>query len=249
MSSLVILAGGKGGRFAPAATKYYPKEMLPLGRLPAIHQVLEESLHPAFDRIVLLYRYHGDMLKHYISEECHNIAKLIEFVEQGDSDLYGTGAAVLSLHERLRGEKKFAVSFPDDVILGGNVFDLIMPLANAAEGVVASAKVDYCEAGQFGNLSVSEDRIMKIVQKPKPDEGLSNIALVSKLLLPEEIFEYLSSSFHGQEMDLGVAVAKMIDAGAIYKTADVTGRWVTTGDPISYAKGLELWRTKYSKTL
>lgn len=242
MSYFIILAGGKGSRFHPI-TKYYPKEMLPLGRFPAFHYILRESDIPEATNIIILYRYFGDMLKEYAKNEFPHLFEKIEFIQQPDTEIYGTGASLFKLKNILQNEKFFSISFSDDVIFGENCFVGMYELLRKKDfsGCIATSKVKQDEVPQFGNLKISPNGLItKIIQKPTINKAFSNNALVSKLILSPDIFYFLNNSYYKDELDLGVALSKMCEIKRI-ASYSVTHKWATTGDPYNYAKGVNLW--------
>lgn len=249
MPYLIILAGGKGRRFYPI-TKYYPKEMLPIGHFPALHYVLLEAATNIIDEIIVVYKNHGNILKSYIENECKNFCKKITFVHQSSNGIGGTGTAVKNLKHIVGKENRFAISFSDDVVFDNLMFQNMFDLAKGENltACIASAKIEPTEIPNFGNLKLDANNIItQILQKPKIEDAVSKTALVSKLVLTPEIFDYIDSSIYKNELDLGIALSKMCLNNQKVKAYDVTGKWITTGDPKNYIQGVYLWQKKFMK--
>ncbi|MBM3262280.1 MAG: NTP transferase domain-containing protein [candidate division Zixibacteria bacterium] len=64
----VVPVAGLGTRLLPL-TKSLPKEMLPVGRKPAIHHVVDELAEAGIDRILLITSRHKQAIENYFDED------------------------------------------------------------------------------------------------------------------------------------------------------------------------------------
>ena len=79
----VIPAAGRGTRFLPL-TGAVPKELLPLGSVPALQYVLDEAVGAGIDRVVLVVSEDKDAIRRY----------LVPFLTAMSSPLSGWTASV-----------------------------------------------------------------------------------------------------------------------------------------------------------
>lgn len=124
----VILAAGRGSRLCPL-TPFLPKEMLPLGGLPAFHHVLQEVADVGVTEVMAVIAKGKELVREYCSkpiapkgalatrlskERERLLSKMhISFVYQ--RSLNGTADAIL-LAKEFAGKYPLLVVYPDDLI-------------------------------------------------------------------------------------------------------------------------------------
>lgn len=233
----VFPVAGLGTRFLPA-TKAMPKEMLPIVDKPLIQYAVEEaaaagitlmifitgrskrSIADHFDRSPELEAELAAKGKDELLEIVRNISPDAEtFVYIRQSEPLGLGHAVLCA-EAVVGDDPFAVILADDLIdaersVVGQLVD-----ARAARGggnVLAVEDVPRNETQRYGivsSVSVNDrtSRISHIVEKPKPSEAPSTLAVLGRYVLEPEIFKHLRSIPRGTggEIQLTDAIARMV---------------------------------------
>src|SRR5256714_9229401 len=205
----IFPAAGLGTRFLPA-TKAQPKEMLPLVDKPIIQYGVEEALAAGCDQIIIItgrgksaIEDHFDVsyeLEKMLEEKgktellaiVRQISDMIHVAYVRQKEALGLGHAVLTARE-LVGEEPFAVLLADDVIDSKvpclkqlmDVFDqkqcsviatqIIEGPAISSYGVLKAKEV----AGSGGRLYEIHD----LVEKPKPEEAPSNLAVIGRYIL------------------------------------------------------------------
>jgi UTP--glucose-1-phosphate uridylyltransferase len=216
----VFPAAGLGTRFLPA-TKAQPKEMLPLVDKPLIQYGVEEAIHSGVQNIIIVtgrgktaIEDHFDVsfeLEHLL--ETRNKKDLlatvraisdinVSYVRQKEA--LGLGHAVLRARE-LVGDEPFAVILSDDVIdaevpalrqlldvyefYGAPVLALMeVPKDSiSAYGVVDAEPVSHHGGGD------RLYRIRNLVEKPKPQDAPSNLAIIGRYVLTPEVFRSLET--------------------------------------------------------
>ncbi len=212
----VFPAAGLGTRFLPA-TKAQPKEMLPLVDKPLIQYGVEEAMHSGISNIIIVTgRGKSSIEDHFdksfeleymlesrgkmdVLSDVRAISDMIDVSYVRQKEALGLGHAVLRAKE-LVGPEPFAVVLSDDVIdaeipcirqlldiyeyFGASVVALMeVPKENiAAYGVVDAEPVEH--DGSRHKLF----RIRSMVEKPKPSEAPSNLAIIGRYVLTPEIF-------------------------------------------------------------
>lgn len=223
----VIPAAGFGTRMLPA-TKSIPKEMLPLVDKPSIHYIVEEAVASGIEDILIITSRGKEAVGDYFDYAPELEAKLIAsgraadaqalraiadmakitFVRQKEQK--GLGHAV-ALAKSFAGEDPVAVLLGDDVMQGipPVTRQLIDVYEESGCPVVGVAEVPASEIHRYCSLGVTKcsERLMEVhrlVEKPKPEEVLSNYAILGRYVLPPDIFPILEglSAGYGGEIQL-----------------------------------------------
>ncbi len=216
----VILAAGFGTRMLPAS-KVIPKELLPVVDKPAIELVVEEVARSGIrDVIMVISPGKTAVLSHFkpalelesALKESNKRALLavvrassslasITPVEQATP--LGIGHAVLQARE-LIGDEPFAVLLPDDIFdADPPCLSQLLEVAAAENGpVVALMRVHKTEVSKYGIVEarpVGERRFQLngMVEKPRPDQAPSELAIIGRYILPPEIFPILAQAKPG----------------------------------------------------
>ncbi len=256
----VIPAAGLGTRFLPA-TKAQPKEMLPIVDKPAIQHVVEEAVHAGirdiliitgrgkrsledhFDRSFELEHYLEDAGKFDLLKEMREIADMadIHYVRQGDPRGLGHAVAVARAH--VSGEP-FAVLLGDDIMTAepSVLRDLLAVYERYGRSVVALKEFPREQVSSYGCVafeSVDESlvRVLDIVEKPKPEEAPSNLAVMGRYVFTPEIFDALDrvGPGAGGEIQLTDAMALLLAEQTIYGHVFEEGRY-DIGDKLDYLR-------------
>jgi UTP--glucose-1-phosphate uridylyltransferase len=256
----VIPAAGLGTRFLPA-TKAQPKEMLPVVDKPAIQHVVEEAvraglrdlliitgrgkrtLEDHFDRSFELEHYLEAAGKSDLLREMRQIADMadIHYVRQGEPR--GLGHAVGVAREHV-GDEPFAVLLGDDIMTEESrvLPDMLDIYERYGRSVVALKEFPLQDISSYGCVrpeQVEETlvRVLDLVEKPKPEEAPSNLAVMGRYVFTPEIFEALDrvGPGRGGEIQLTDAMAVLLKEQTIYGHVFEHGRY-DIGDKLDYLR-------------
>jgi len=118
------------------------------------------------------------------------------------------------------GNEPFAVILADDLIDGKRascLTQMVKLYEKQASSILAVEEVDKAETDKYGIVSsefLSKDvhKVKSIVEKPKPAEAPSNLAVVGRYLLSPNIFNYLEKTKRGagNEIQLTDAIAQLL---------------------------------------
>ncbi|NGP87161.1 sugar phosphate nucleotidyltransferase [Fodinibius halophilus] len=190
----VIPAAGRGSRLSPI-TSYLPKAMLPLGKKPVLHHIVDELLQTSIKEIAVIAKSNQTAIFKYF-REWSQIQIIIDDTESGP------GGAVLSAEEFVGGES-FLVSFADAPIWGEGKSDYIQQLlelknekeADEVIGVYKIPKEERSSRGVVmseGSLEINIPvRLRDIIEKPKNGTVESCWAAVGRYVLDQHIFKAL----------------------------------------------------------
>jgi UTP--glucose-1-phosphate uridylyltransferase len=268
VTKAVVPAAGLGTRFLPA-TKATPKEMLPVVDKPAIQYVVEEavraglsdvlfiagrgksSIEDHFDRADELERkLEGDPGKSDLLARIRNSAELatIHSVRQGEA--LGLGHAVLCAADHV-GDEPFAVLLGDDLIDERD--ELLTPMIDVQQRlggcVVALMEVPHEQISLYGCVAVepTEDpdlvRVTGMVEKPRPEDAPSDLAIIGRYVLSPQIFAVLRDTTPGRggEIQLTDAIEALTyrsgEGGPVHGLI-FRGRRYDTGDKADYLRAI-----------
>jgi UTP--glucose-1-phosphate uridylyltransferase len=257
----VLPAAGLGTRFLPA-TKAQPKEMLTVVDKPQIQYVVEECVASGIEHIIIVtgrgkssIEDHFDRspeLEHFLEQKGKkDLAKLV----RGVSDLVqvsytrqkeplGLGHAVLVAKD-LVGDEPFAVLLGDVLIPGENpaTKQLIAAYEATGVGAIAVEEVPKDKTHLYGIVDGEPApqppfgarlmRIRDLVEKPKPEDAPSNLAITGRYVLPPAIFHCLERTKPGAGGEIQLTDGMRI-------LAQEQGLWAYLYDGISYDAGDKL---------
>ena len=255
----VFPVAGRGTRFLPA-TKASPKEMLPVVDKPLIQYAVEEALSAGATRLVFI----TGASKRAIEDHFDSDQELEHMLEaQGKSDLLnqlrsvlpsyasciyirqpaplGLGHAVLCAQPAV-GAEPFFVHLADDLIK--SEIACLRQMADVYEAKRASVLgvqiVPKSDTDKYGIVAVEADksatsRVNSIIEKPKPADAPSNLAVVGRYVLSPAIFEHLEKIGQGAggEIQLTDGIAALMKEEAVYAHR-VTGKRYDCGSKLGY---------------
>jgi UTP--glucose-1-phosphate uridylyltransferase len=260
----VFPAAGLGTRFLPA-TKAQPKEMLPLVDKPIIQYGVEEAMASGCDQIIIItgrgkqaIEDHFDvsyelekMLEERGKTDLLNIVRsisdmmYISYVRQKEA--LGLGHAVLMARE-IVGHEPFAVLLADDVIDAKVpcLKQMVQVFEKTQCSVLATQVVEGKMISSYGVLDVKpadgsfDGRLFEIknmVEKPKPEEAPSNLAIIGRYILTPAIFDCLAKTQAGTggELQLTDGMRLLLQKEKMYAYV-YEGRRHDAGDKLGFLK-------------
>lgn len=239
VTKAIFPVAGLGTRFLPA-TKSIPKEIMTLVDRPLIQYAIDEARAAGITEFIFVTSRGKGALEDYFDHapELENSLrrsgkdKLLEALESTNMDsgviayirqhkALGLGHAVWCAR-RLIGDEPFAVILPDDVIAAEKPCLQQMTEAYAETGgsMVAAMEVPPEAASSYGVLDVENDMesivsVRGMVEKPKPSEAPSNLAVIGRYILSPRVLTNLSriEAGAGGEIQLTDAIAAELAAG------------------------------------
>ena len=254
----IIPAAGLGTRFLPA-TKAIPKEMLPIVDTPTIQLVVDEAVRAGISDVVVV----NGRGKHAIEDHFDQDVELELFLEQRDkhaqipdlraldgmasihyirqSEQLGLGHAVSMAREHI-GDESFAVLLGDDIMVDEARLLRSMLEVHAREhaSVLALLEVTPAEIASLGCADVepagdSLGLVRSIVEKPKPEDAPSNLAVIGRYVFTPDIFDALDriTPGVGGELQLTDAISLLLGGASVYGRIFTDGRY-DIGKPLGF---------------
>ena len=199
----VVLAAGTGERFLPL-TATRPKSMLPVANKPLLEHVVESLVEAGVDELVVVIGSEGNRIQRYFEDGGPwNVD--VQYAIQ-ESPL-GTGDALLQA-EPLVGND-FLVLNGDRIVDPTLLHHLIDRRAATGDACMAVTRVD--DPSLYGVVSLDDDRVTNIVEKPPEHAVTSNRVNAGAYAFGSEIFSVLRETEYYGELDLTKALRDHLD--------------------------------------
>lgn len=229
-------AAGYGTRFLPA-TKSMPKEMLPIVNKPLIQYGVEEALDAGMSGMAIVTgrgkraiedhfdinyeledQIAGSDKENYL-REIRRIMNQAVFSYTRQIEMKGLGHAILT-GETLIGDQPFAVLLADDLCYSpdkGVLSQMVELYKYYRCSIVAIEEVPKDETNKYGVIAGDEIapgiiRINNMVEKPKPEEAPSNLAIIGRYILTPDIFDIIRSTPPGRNNEVQITDALLAQA-------------------------------------
>ena len=216
IKSAIVPVAGYGTRLLPA-TKSQPKEMLPVARKPIVQYVVEELAANCVEQILFVTGRNKSSIENHFDHDpeltntlqAGNKRELMDALtfEKLQTHFFytrqrfqkGLGDAVLC-GENFAGEEPFVVA------LGDSILGLRVPSRSVARMaelfeskrascVIAVEEVAPGETSQYGIVQPADGgewfRVADLVEKPKPEEAPSNLAIAGRYIFSPLIFDMI----------------------------------------------------------
>ncbi len=232
----IFPVGGLGTRFLPA-TKAMPKEMLPVVDKPLIQYAVEEARAAGIEQFIFVTGRGKSAIEDHFDHSSELQATLLD---RGKTDLWesvraitlaagqvaytrqpeplGLGHAVWCARS-LIGDEPFAVLLADDLILAERpcLGQMIEAHAGLGGSMLAVMDVPREHTSRYGivaspKIEGKTVEVSGLVEKPKPSEAPSTLAVIGRYILDPSVFEHLGAQQRGagNEIQLTDAMAKLI---------------------------------------
>ena len=237
VTKAIFPVAGMGTRFLPA-TKSVPKEIMTLVDRPLVQYAIDEARAAGIKEFIFVTSRGKHALEDYFD---HSPQLEQELRKKDKKDLLATlkstnmesGAiAYIRQHKalglghavwcarRLIADEPFAVMLPDDVIAAETpcLQQMVEAYQETGGSMVAAMEVPPDRVSSYGILDVEEDmgsvvKVRSMVEKPKPADAPSNLAVIGRYILTPSVLSNLNKmkSGAGGEIQLTDAIAQEIE--------------------------------------
>jgi UTP--glucose-1-phosphate uridylyltransferase len=269
----VFPVAGLGSRFLPA-TKASPKEMLPIVDKPLIQYAVEEAAAAGITEMIFVTGRNKRAIEDHFDKayeletelERKNKDALLGLVRsvlpEGVRCIYirqaeplGLGHAVLCAQPAV-GNAAFAVLLADDLIDAQPPAMCRMAEIFAQTGcsLLGVEEVPRGQTQSYGIVTIDPmqgdtARIHSIVEKPKPAEAQSNLAVIGRYVLTPRIFELLAAVTPGSggEIQLTDAISALLAHERVLAVR-LPGRRYDCGSKLGYLQATLEYGLRHPET-
>ena len=236
ITKAVFPVAGMGSRFLPA-TKASPKEMMPVVDKPLIQYAVEEAVAAGITDMVFITGRNKRAIEDHFDKAYELEAELamcgkeellrlvrevipahINCIYIRQAEPLGLGHAVLCAQPVVQGEP-FAVILADDLIDGeppivSQMVDVFHQHQCSVLGVQDVPREQTHQYGIVGSTPLADDleQVSVIIEKPKPEDAPSTLAVVGRYILTPRIFHHLEKvqAGAGGEIQLTDGIAALM---------------------------------------
>lgn len=229
IAKAIVPVAGLGTRLLPT-TKAVPKEMLPVGRLPVVHHVVEELATAGIRQILFATGRDKSAIENHFDDSgaaCHlgYRERGIEFFFARQPQPPGTGTAVATGEAFAAGEP-FVVAFGDSIVRTPSGRPLLQRMIDSHLRHCAACTIGACEVPEeqmhhYGILvpekaTAADSKLTAILEKPTPAQTTSRLAVSARYVFSPAIFAHIRATAPSAsgEIYLTDAIAALIAANA-----------------------------------
>ncbi len=260
---VVFPVAGLGTRMLPA-TKALPKEMLPVVDRPIIQYALEEAAAAGCEEFVLVTGRGKTLIEDHFDRAYELFDTLARKEKRADLEALeaavpppggivytrqqqplGLGHAVWCARHAI-GREPFGVILVDDLIHAETPCMAQLAAAHARTGgnIVAVMEVPAEHTARYGVIrpGAADGRLVElrgVVEKPRPEEAPSRLAVIGRYVLMPEIFDQLARQERGAggEIQLTDAMARLVGVQPFHGLR-FEGRRFDCGDKQGYLEAI-----------
>ena len=230
----VFPVAGLGTRLLPA-TKAIPKELLTVVDRPLIQYAVDEAREAGIEQLIFVTGRGKSALVDYFDaafelettmrEKGKSLDPLQpsrvhfgELVSVRQQQPLGLGHAVWCAREVV-GDEPFAVLLPDDLMSGkpGALKQMVDAWEKVGGNMLATEEVPHERTSSYGVIAPGKQdgavtEVLGLVEKPKPENAPSNLAVIGRYILQPEVMQILDKGETGAggEIQLTDAMAQLI---------------------------------------
>jgi UTP--glucose-1-phosphate uridylyltransferase len=237
----IVPVAGQGTRLLPA-TKSQPKEMLPVARKPIVQYVVEELVTNGIGEILFITGRKKSSIENHFDADPELVSTLnsaekevlrreLEFEHIGAHLYYtrqrtqqGLGDAILC-GESFAGEDPFVVALGDSILGLHAQSTCIASMVELFESrrascIIAVEEVPRELTSHYGIIATAETtdstlRVANLVEKPKPADAPSNLAIAGRYVFSPTIFDMIRGVTPDKrgEIQLTDAIQRLCEEG------------------------------------
>ncbi|MBE2899628.1 hypothetical protein DNK57_02125 [Methanothermobacter thermautotrophicus] len=225
MTSVVVMAGGKGTRIRPL-TFSRPKPLVPVANRPILDYIIQRVLDSGYRKVVMTLGYLKDQIKSHVLEGYTGI----DFKFSVEKEPLGTAGGVKAAFSEI--DETFIV-LSGDVLFDLNLREMVR-FHRKKNALVTVALTPVEDPSHYGIAVLDDDgRINRFHEKPRPEEVFSKIANAGIYVMEPEVLEYIPRGNSDFSADIFPFLIEK-DAGMYGFLFD--GYWNDVGKPNTFLR-------------
>ena len=208
----VFPVAGKGTRFLPV-TKVLPKELLPVIDKPLLQFGVEEAYAASIEEMIMVISEEKRAIEDYFCKdhtsytnkqklslsELNELMEHCEFKFPLQPESLGLGHAISCASADI-GAEDFAVLLPDDLCSSNTLRQMMSLYRQYQCCVIAVERVGQDDIDRYGIIDIDDKplengvyRVHSMVEKPKKEIAPSNLGVIGRYILMNEVLEILAT--------------------------------------------------------
>ena len=227
IAKAIVPVAGLGTRLLPT-TKSLSKEMLPVGRLPVVHHVVEELAAAGIRQILFVTGRNKSAIENHFDDSGSGYRERgIEFFFARQPPPPGTGTAVAT-GETFAANEPFVVTFGDSIVRTRSGRPLLQRMIDShlhhrTACTIGAYEVPEERMHHYGILvpeeaTAEDSKLTAILEKPTPAQTSSRLAVSARYVFSPAIFAHIRATAPSA-------------SGEVYLT-DAIAALIATGDPV-----------------
>jgi len=223
----IILAGGFATRLRPLSCTR-PKQLFPVANRPLLDWTLEGLAKHGVREVVLAVNYMAEALERHYGKEKYGVSIRYSKEERP----LGTAGPLKKAEALLQGGPF--------LVLNGDViaeieYSAMLENHRKTRALATILLHEVEEASRYGVVEIDEDnRILRFVEKPKPEEAPSNMINAGAYVVDPTVLERIPIQNRRVMIEKEV-FPRLADEGSLFGFKS-TGLWIDIGKPVDYLK-------------
>ncbi len=225
MNKAVILAAGDSTRMLPLSANQ-PKHLLPIAGKPLIFHTMEALEKAGIRETLVVYGYHAGKLREAV--ETRSWKMKISFVDQKERK----GTAHAASYARKFVGKSNAILMYGDVMVGPNTFEGLIELHKKKRFDVTVSVKPIENPGAYGIVKVQRGKAKALIEKPKPDQMVSNLVNAGVYAISNPLWEAIDKTELSPrgEYEITDSISMLIEKGNV-GAYSLPSFWLDIGKP------------------
>jgi UDP-N-acetylglucosamine diphosphorylase/glucosamine-1-phosphate N-acetyltransferase len=221
VSTAVVLAAGEGTRLRPL-TRNRPKPMLPAADRPILEYVFDALVDAGMERLVCVVGYKHDRVQDHFGPTYRDVP--VEYVRQHKQ--LGSGHALLQARAAVDGPP---IVVNGDRLIEAGMVEQVCSDFERHEPAASMAVLEHPDAGQYGAVTLENDYIDELIEKPTADDyRLINAGIYA---FQRDIFEDIADTPRtAGELGLTDTIARLMESDSV-RGVRCEGMWVDATYP------------------
>jgi bifunctional UDP-N-acetylglucosamine pyrophosphorylase/glucosamine-1-phosphate N-acetyltransferase len=188
MMKAIILAAGDSTRMLPLSANL-PKHLLPVAGKPLLYHTLDALSRAGIRETLIVYGYHAEKLSEAVRS--HSWGEMsIEFILQEERK--GTAHAAGYAREFCGAEN--AIMMYGDVMVGPGTFEGLKKFHSRAGFDFTLTVKQVEDPSAYGVVAVDGDKATGLIEKPKADQLISNLANAGIYVIGEPLWDAIDKT-------------------------------------------------------
>ena len=222
----LVLSGGKGTRLRPL-THTMPKQLVPVANEPILGYVFHHIQDAGIKDVLIVTHYLEDQIKRRFGD---GSALGLDLSYLRQEEMKGTADAFRITKGFVNGEE--FIGFYGDLYVNPEIFKYLID--SHSEGETTLCVVPVENPSQTGVVELDGDRVVNIVEKPRPGEEPSKLGNAGVYVFSPDIFKFIAETGLSQrnEYEITDSLKALIESGGNVNAVPIFEEdWLDVGLP------------------